>query len=134
MSQSTRLFTTINFAGKTYNSLNEVEKDLREVEERIEDLKSNLRVLAYMTEPNKMKPEEVSVSEYLDANVNYLYSEFEELFVKRYKLEMLLEEWNMCHNNEGLGINPPDEIKYKSFIDGDFVYTEKHPTNESLLS
>ena len=49
MSQSTRLFTTINFAGKTYNSLNEVEKDLREVEERIEDLKSNLRVLAYMT-------------------------------------------------------------------------------------
>lgn len=134
MSQSTRLFTTINFAGKTYNSLNEVEKDLREVEERIEDLKSNLRVLAYMTEPNKMKPEDATASEYLDANVNYLYSEFEELFVKRYKLEMLLEEWNMCHNNEGLGINPPDEIKYKSFIDGDFVYTEKHPTNESLLS
>lgn len=134
MSQSTRLFTTINFAGKTYNSLNEVEKDLREVEERIEDLKSNLRVLAYMTEPNKMKPEDATASEYLDANVNYLYSEFEELFVKRYKLEMLLEEWNMCHNNEGLGINPPDEIKYKSFIDGDFVYTVKHPTNESLLS
>ena len=133
MSQSTRLFTTINFAGKTYNSLNDVEKDLREVEERIEDLKSNLRVLAYMTEPNKMKPEDATASEYLDANVNYLYTEFEELFVKRYKLEMLLEEWNMCHNNEGLGINPPDEIKYKSFIDGDFVYTEKHPTNESLL-
>ena len=134
MSQSTRLFTTINFAGKTYNSLNEVEKDLREVEERIEDLKSNLRVLAYMTEPNKMKPEDATVSEYLDANVNYLYTEFEELFVKRYKLEMLLEEWDMCHNNEGLGINPPDNIKYKSFIDGDFVYTEKHPTKESLLS
>lgn len=134
MSQSTRLFTTINFVGKTYNSLNEVEKDLREVEERIEDLKSNLRVLAYMTEPNKMKPEDATASEYLDANVNYLYSEFEELFVKRYKLEMLLEEWNMCHNNEGLGINPPDDVKYKSFIDGDFVYTVKHPTNESLLS
>ena len=134
MSQSTRLFTTINFAGKTYNSLNEVENELQEVEARIEDLKSNLRVLAYMTEPNKMKPEEVSVSEYLDANVNYLYTEFEELFVKRYKLEMLLEEWDMCHNNEGLGINPPDNIKYKSFIDGDFVYTEKHPTKESLLS
>ena len=134
MSQSTRLFTTINFAGKTYNSLNEVEKDLREVEERIEDLKSNLRVLAYMTEPNKMKPEDATASEYLDANVNYLYTEFEELFVKRYKLEMLIEEWDKCHNNEGLGINPPDEIKYKSFIDGDFVYTEKHPTKESLLS
>ena len=134
MSQSTRLFTTINFAGKTYNSLNEVENELREVEARIEDLKSNLRVLAYMTEPNKMKPEDATVSEYLDANVNYLYTEFEELFVKRYKLEMLLEEWDMCHNNEGLGINPPDNIKYKSFIDGDFVYTEKHPTKESLLS
>ena len=133
MSQSTRLFTTINFAGKTYNYLDDVEKDLREVEERIEDLKSNLRVLAYMTEPNKMKPEDATVSEYLDANVDYLYTEFEELFVKRYKLEMLIEEWDKCHNNEGLGINPPDDVKYKSFIDGDFVYTEKHPTNESLL-
>lgn len=134
MSQSTRLFTTINFAGKTYNSLNEVENELQEVEAHIEDLKSNLRVLAYITEPNKMKPEDATASEYLDANVNYLYTEFEELFVKRYKLEMLIEEWDKCHNNEGLGINPPDEIKYKSFIDGDFVYTEKHPTKESLLS
>ena len=134
MSQSTRLFTTINFAGKTYNSLNEVRIELQDIEIRINDLKSNLRVLAYMTEPNKMKPEDATASEYLDANVNYLYTEFEDLFVKRYKLEMLLEEWDKCHNNEGLGINPPDEIKYKSFIDGDFVYTEKHPTNESLLS
>lgn len=134
MSQSTRLFTTINFAGKTYNSLNEVRVELQDIEIRINDLKSNLRVLAYMTEPNKMKPEEASVSEYLDANVNYLYTEFEELFVKRYKLEMLIEEWDKCHNNKGLGINPPDSIKHKSFIDGDFVYTVKHPTNESLLS
>lgn len=134
MSQSTRLFTTINFAGKTYNSINDVRIELQDTEIRINDLKSNLRVLAYMTEPNKMKPEEVSVSEYLDANVNYLYTEFEELFVKRYKLEMLIEEWDKCHNNEGLGINPPDDVKYKSFIDGDFVYTEKHPTKESLLS
>lgn len=134
MSQSTRLFTTINFAGKTYNSLNEVRIELQDIEIRINDLKSNLRVLAYMTEPNKMKPEDATASEYLDANVNYLYTEFEDLFVKRYKLEMLIEEWDKCHNNEGLGINPPEEVKYRSFIDGDFVYTEKHPTNESLLS
>lgn len=134
MSQSTRLFTTINFAGKTYNYLDDVRVELQDIETRIEDLKSNLRVLAYMTEPNKMKPKDATASEYLDANVNYLYTEFEELFVKRYKLEMLIEEWDKCHDNEGLGINPPDDVKYKSFIDGDFVYTVKHPTNESLLS
>lgn len=134
MSQSTRLFTTISFAGKTYNSINEVRVELQDIETRINELKSNLRVLAYMTEPNKMKPEDATVSEYLDANVNYLYTEFEDLFVKRYKLEMLLEEWDKCHNKDGLGINPPDDVKYKAFIDGDFVYTEKHPTNESLLS
>ena len=133
MSQSTRLFTTINFAGKTYNYLDDVRVELQDIETRIAEIKSNLRVLAYMTEPNKMKPEDATASEYLDANVNYLYTEFEELFVKRYKLEMLIEEWDKCHNNEGLGINPPDDVKYKSFIDGDFVYTEKHPTNESLL-
>ena len=134
MSQSTRLFTTINFAGKTYNSINEVRVELKDTETRIEELKSTLRVLAYMTEPNKMKPDDATVSEYLDANVNYLYTEFEELFIKRFKLEMLLEEWDECHNSEGLGINPPDDVKYKSFIDGDFVYTVKHPTKESLLS
>ena len=134
MSQSTRLFTTINFAGKTYNYLDDVRVELQDIETRIAEIKSNLRVLAYMTEPNKMKPEDATVSEYLDANVDYLYTEFEELFVKRYKLEMLIEEWDKCQNNEGLGINPPDDVKYKSFIDGDFVYTEKHPTNESLLS
>lgn len=134
MSQSTRLFTTINFAGKTYNYLDDVRVELQDIETRIAEIKSNLRVLAYMTEPNKMKPEDATVSEYLDANVDYLYTEFEELFVKRYKLEMLIEEWDKCHNNEGLGINPPDDVKYKSFIDGDFVYTVKHPTNESLLS
>lgn len=134
MSQSTRLFTTINFLGKTYNSINDVNVDLRDVEARINDLKSNLRVLAYMTEPNKMKPEDVTVSEYLDENVNYLYSELEELFIKRYKLEILLEEWDNCHNDKGLGKNPPEIIKNKSFIDGDFVYTVKHPTNESFLS
>ena len=134
MSQSTRLFTTINFAGKTYNYLDDVRVELQDIETRIAEIKSNLRVLAYMTEPNKMKPEDATASEYLDANVNYLYTEFEELFVKRYKLEMLIEEWDKCHNNEGLGINPPDDVKYKSFIDGDFVYTVKHPTNESLLS
>ena len=134
MSQSTRLFTTINFAGKTYNYLDDVRVELQDIETRIAEIKSNLRVLAYMTEPNKMKPEDATVSEYLDANVNYLYTEFEELFVKRYKLEMLIEEWDKCHDNEGLGINPPDDVKYKSFIDGDFVYTVKHPTNESLLS
>ena len=133
MSQSTRLFTTINFAGKTYNYLDDVRVELQDIETRIAEIKSNLRVLAYMTEPNKMKPEDATASEYLDANVNYLYTEFEELFVKRYKLEMLIEEWDKCHDNEGLGINPPDDVKYKSFIDGDFVYTVKHPTNESLL-
>lgn len=134
MSQSTKLFTTINYAGKTYNSLNDVRVELQDIESRINELKSNLRVLVYMTEPNKMKPEAASVSEYLDANVNYLYSEFEELFIKRYKLEMLVEEWDKCHTNDGLGINPPDDVKYKSFIDGDFVYTVQYPTNESLLS
>ena len=54
--------------------------------------------------------------------------------IERFKLGILLGSWEDCHNKEGLAINPPDSIQYDTaFLDGDFVHTVKHPTNESLL-
>lgn len=134
MSQSTRIFTRINFLDKTYNDKAEVERDLEKVRNRLAELKSNLRVLAYMTEPNKFKDPEQSTDYFVDSNVNKLYEEFEELFVEEWKLSILLDRWQECHMDNGLGVNPPDNILYTTFIDGDFVLTQKHPTKESLLA
>lgn len=133
MSQSTKLYFGMTFSGKTYNTLYEVQDDLLKVNQNIQKLKSDLRVLAYMTEPNKIKDPDMSTDAFIDNALNSIVEQLEEAIVLQYKLEMLELKWDDCHRN-GLGINPPDEIKYKSFIDGDFVYTEKHPTNESLLS
>ena len=133
MSQSTRIFTRINFLDKTYNSKSEVERDLENVRNRLEELKSHLRVLAYMTEPNKFKDPDQSTDFFVDSNVNYLYESFEELFVEEWKLSILLDRWDDCHNIDGLGIEPDDDFRNRTFIDGDFVLTNSHPTKESLL-
>jgi hypothetical protein len=133
MSQSTRIFTRINFLDKTYNSKSEVERDLENVRNRLEELKSHLRVLAYMTEPNKFKDPDQSTDFFVDSNVNYLYESFEELFVEEWKLSILLDRWDDCHNIDGLGIEPDDDFRNRTFIDGDFVLTNAHPTKESLL-
>ena len=133
MSQSTRIFTRINFLDKTYNSKSEVERDLENVRNRLVELKSHLRVLAYMTEPNKFKDPDQSTDFFVDSNVNYLYESFEELFVEEWKLSILLDRWDDCHNIDGLGIEPGDNFRNRTFIDGDFVLTNAHPTKESLL-
>jgi hypothetical protein len=123
----------MTFAGKTYNTLYEVQDDLLEVNQNIQKLKSDLRVLAYMTEPNKIKDPDMSTDAFIDNALNNIVEQLEEAIILQYKLEMLELKWEDCHRN-GLGVNPPDEFKYKAFIDGDFVLTEKYPTKESLLS
>lgn len=133
MSQSTRIFTRISFPDKTYNKKYEVEFDLEEVRNRLAELKSELRVLAFMTEPSKFKDPEESTYDFLANNVNSIYEKLEELFVEEWKLSILLDFWDKCHTDDGLGIAPPEGISYKTFIDGDFVYTQKRPTKDSLL-
>jgi hypothetical protein len=58
----------------------------------------------------------------------------DDLYYDKTKLEFLIDNWDNCHNEEGLGINPPDEIEWNTaYIDGDFVRTIKYPTEESML-
>lgn len=134
MSQSTVLYTRIGFCGKTYNSLTEVQRDLDRVNEYIEKMQSDIRVLVFMTEPQKFTPSDTSVDWWLDDRLKELLSELEEQQIERFKLEKLVDEWEECHNEVGFAIDPPEQIKYNSYLDGDFVYTEAHPTRESLLN
>lgn len=134
MSQSTKLYTSLRFPYKSYNDIYEVNDDLNEVNERIRLFENHLRTLVFMTEPQKFKEADESSESYLTRAYNETIESLSDLYVDRFKLEKLVDEWDACHNKHGQGINPPEEIKYKSYIDGDFVYTEKHPTKESLLS
>lgn len=138
MTQGTSLFTRLYYPRETYEFKSDVENDLKKVNERIATIKSDMRVLAYMTEPNKFKDEEVATDYFIDQNVNRIFEELEELFVLRFKLEKLIDVWDESHYfddeyNMELGIEVPDDYRYKSFMSGDFVRTDKHPTMKSLL-
>lgn len=135
MSWETRLFTSIPYNRKTYNSKWEVQNDYDELTSIIKRYKQRLRDLVIMTEPSKwcdcdsQNPYYFVTNEYED-----IIEELEDCIIERFKLGILLGDWENCHNREGLAIDPPDGIKFDTaFLDGDFVLTVKHPTNESLL-
>ena len=133
MSQSTKLYTRIVFNAKTYNGKYEVENDLEFVQKQIEKTRKDILILGLMTEPAKFAPQDMNPADYITRNCDELLDYLKELYVDEYKLSKLLAEWDICHNEHGIGINPPDDQRYKIYIDGDFVLTEKYPDNKAML-
>lgn len=131
MAHSTDLYCCIEFNRKTYNYKSEVESDLEDINESISRCEKRLRDLALMTEPSKFAGKEEDpyyfVTNTLEDNLELL----QEYIIERYKLEMLLEKWDTCHNEKGLAIDPPDDMHYDSaFLRGDYVYSIKKPSNK----
>lgn len=129
MGWSTNLFCNIEFNRKTYNSKYEVEADLEQVNNIINICLTDLRDLAIMTEPEKFYDEEkydnalCFISEHFDSAIESL----EEAYIDRYKLELLLDKWDVSHNKEGFAIDKPKEIEWDTaYIDGDFIKTESN--------
>lgn len=135
MSWSTELFCNIHFNRQTYNSKYDVEIQLEEVNNWIITLKDKLRDLAIMTEPRKYCDEETENPYYFVINqFQDCMNDLEDSIVEKYKLELLLYNWDACHNKEGLAIDPPEGIHYDTaFLSGDFVKSIKYPNNKSLL-
>lgn len=136
MSWSTELFTNISFNRETFNSIHEVEAKIDELNACIKACKETLRDLAIMTEPQKYMNSEDDgnpynfVSQVFTSNMELLH----EYIIEKYKLELLFNVWDDCHK-DGLAINPPKGINYKtSFLEGDFVrgteYTESTEEDE----
>ena len=132
MSQSTYLYTHLTFCGKTYNNLREVEDDLTKLDEQQKRIKNRLMTLAMMTEPSKFNDSDMSNADWLENEVDTLLEDLEYVQIDLYKLEILKERWNDCHDEKGLGIDPPNGFD-KSFIDGDYVRTIKFPDDEKLF-
>lgn len=135
MSWSTELFCSIHFNRETYNSRYEVEDRLDEVKEQIETCKQSLRDLAMMTEPEKFydKEDYNSPYDFVHRSYNQNIELLQELTIDEWKLEQLLYNWDRCHNEKGLAINPPKEIEWNTaYLEGDFVATVDHPNPNEL--
>lgn len=136
MSWSTELFCNLSFNRETFNSKFEVEDKIKELDECINTCKKELRDMALMTEPSKFMGKEDESNPYLfvTSKVEDSLELLEEYTIERYKLCVLLENWDNCHNEEGLAIYPPDGINWDTaYLHGDFVHSTKYPTDKDLL-
>lgn len=135
MGWSTELFCNITFNKKTYNSLGSVESDLGNVEDMIKYNESLLRDLALITEPKKMLnlDEDEDVLSKIRIMLNEAFEELHDLYIEKYKLELLIDCWSNCHNKDGLAIDPPENISWDSaFLKGDFVNSVKYPNQNQI--
>lgn len=137
MSWSTNLFCNIEFNRKTFNSKYEVEDELKDVNRTIDMCVSNLRDLAIMTEPDKFYNKKeyddslCFISDQLRNSIELL----EEAYIDRYKLELLLDNWDASHNKDGVAIDKPKEINWDTaYISGDFINTETYPKKDRYIN
>lgn len=128
MSWSSELFCNISFNRQTYNSKYEVESAIEDLKVYIRNAENKIRNLVMITEPNKYTPEDYDPITYLTGEFEEALELIKEYEIDLYKLNLLLDNWDTCHDENGLAINHPDNISWNSaFLDGDFIKSEKHP-------
>lgn len=136
MGWQTDLFCNITFNRETYNSLYEVNDRIEELEKCLNTCKKEIRDLVMMTEPEKFydKKSYSNPYEFVNKVLEGDFELIEEYNVELYKLYKLRENWEKCHDENGLAIDPPDCIGWDTaFLDGDFVKTIKYPNVEDKL-
>lgn len=132
MSWSTELFCNITFNRETFNSKSEVEERIEEIERYSQSVRGQIRDLTMMTEPQKFCPENYDPIIWLRNEIQDSLDALEECTIDLYKLNLLLENWNSCHNEEGLAIEPPDVVRQNAFLEGDFVKTTECPNANDI--
>lgn len=128
MGWSSNLFCNINFNRETYNSKYEVENKIEELENSIKNAKEMIKSLVLITEPKKFCSEDNDPLFWIQHTTDEWIELLEENTIELYKLNLLLENWENCHNKEGLAIYPPETIRWDtSFLCGDFIKSTKYP-------
>lgn len=137
MGWSTELFCNISYNRQTFNSRYEVEDALEDVNKSIDRIQAELRDLALMTEPEKLlvtkrDDDDSSIYWQIKRTVEDDLEMLREDVVERYKLNILLEEWDRCHHKDtGLAKYPPENCDWdKAYLCGDFVKSDKYPGDE----
>lgn len=134
MGWSTELFCNISFNRETFNSEIEVQDKIEETKTYIQNAKDHLRDLLMMTEPGKFCPENYDPLIWMRNEFQDSMDLIEEYSVELYKLNLLLSNWDACHEKDGLAISPPEGVGWQTaFLDGDFVRTTKYPNANDIL-
>lgn len=134
MAWSTELFCSISFNRETFNSRYEVECKIEEVEKCLQLAKDSLFNLAIMTEPQKFCPEDLDPLSWVQCEFRENMELIEDYIVELSNLKLLLDNWDNCHNEEGLAIYPPDNIEWDTaYLCGDFVNSDKYPDANRTL-
>lgn len=135
MGWSTELFCNISFNKETFNNKIEVQNKIDEYEVYLQSTKNHLRDLIMMTEPGKFCPENYDPLIWMRNEYQDSMDLIEEYSIELYKLNLLISNWDACHEESGLAISPPDGIDWKTaFLDGDFVRTTKYPNANDISS
>lgn len=133
MGWSTELFCNISFNKETFNCKEAVQERINDIERYLQNDKDHLRDLLMMTEPAKFCPENYDPLIWLRNEFQDAIDSVEEYSMELYKLKTLLINWDACHDENGLAINPPDGITWETaFLDGDFVKSIKYPNANDI--
>lgn len=127
MAWYTDLFCNITFNRETFNNIYEVNNRIDELEACLQTAKNDIRNLVMITEPNKFCGDDEPLC-WLNKEFRNNMELIEEYSVELYKLKLLRNNWDACHNESGLAIDLPDNISYyDAFLEGDFIKSVKHP-------
>lgn len=133
MGWSTELFCNITFNRETFNSKREVEERIEELERYSQMSRDRIRDLAMMTEPQKFCPENYDPLIWIRNELQDALDALDECSIDLYKLNLLLENWEICHNEEGLAIPPPIDVDCDTvYLTGDFVKTTECPNANDI--
>lgn len=127
MSWYTVLTCDITFSRKTYDSRYLVEEDLDEINKIIEGIKQKLHAMAVTTEPQKMfkaTDEYANPMDTVTCEFNTVWDSLKEALKEQLELQLLLNNWDKCHDREGYAIHKPNNSA-EAFIEGDFIYSKK---------
>ena len=139
MGWGTTLYLSHYFSRKTYDNKWQVENDLKEAKSILEDAEKRLMQLAFITDPSKFMLREhteegIDAAEWLNFRLRDLFEQYKDAHYDVIWLEELLQNWDKCHDVNGLAISNPDECAWgKAYLDGDFIKTVEYPEQGEKL-
>ena len=124
MGFGTTLYTGIYFSHETYDNKRDICDKIYELKKLINECKEYMKMLAVCTEPKKFFEEDENLFWSIHNKIEEQFEQLEEYYTELYKLEILLDKWESCHDEKtGYGKipDPNHNIRGKSFIWGDFM-------------
>lgn len=113
------LYTDIYYSKLSFSSKYDVEDAIEMHDDAIKRSEKELTSLALITEPKKFCDEESDPIYYLQNRVEELVEIIKDNTIMKYKLELLLDTWDITHDKEGKLIPEPKEAM-SSYLTKDF--------------